>query len=220
MQDKGISETLMPKLMIAGAPTPAGLIAIVGGVLLFVAVAKMLSDSTENELAGDVLMEITWTDTTGVDHNGKIWISLDDSSAPMHAKSFRENVNSKRYDGVIFHRVIDDFMIQGGCPEGTGTGSGPHGNITGEFTSDPQFSHQRGVLSMARSADPNSASCQFFVCHGAADFLDGQYAAFGKVVEGEQAMDAVAGVATGGGGEGSTPQEKCTIQKMTVRSRG
>lgn len=123
------------------------------------------------------------------------------------------------YNGKSFHRVIPGFMIQGGCPTGTGTGSGPYGNIPGEFNTDAKYSHVRGVISMARSQNPNSASCQFFVCHGEANFLDGQYAAFGRMTAGDAALDAVAGVATGGGGEGSTPMEACTIESMKVYSK-
>ncbi len=175
-------------------------------------------DSLTDEDLQNVLVDLELE--VGGNSVGTMTLEMWPQTAPATVRNFVRYAAEGFYNSKGFHRIISGFMIQGGCPQGTGTGSGPHGNITGEFTSDPQFSHQRGVLSMARSADPNSASCQFFVCHGAADFLDGQYAAFGKVVEGEDAMDAVAGVATGGGGEGSTPQEKCTIQKMTVRSRG
>ena len=123
------------------------------------------------------------------------------------------------YNGKTFHRVIPGFMIQGGCPTGTGTGSGPYGNIPGEFNTSPEYTHKRGVISMARSQNPNSASCQFFLVHGEASFLDGQYAAFGQMTAGDAALDAVAGVSTGGGGEGSTPMEACAIISMKVYSK-
>ena len=102
------------------------------------------------------------------------------------------------YDGLIFHRVIPGFMIQGGDPEGTGMG-GPGWHIKGEFAAngwDNPIAHKRGVISMARAQDPNSAGSQFFIMHGDASYLDGQYAAFGKVVRGIEVVDKIAGVPT------------------------
>jgi peptidyl-prolyl cis-trans isomerase B (cyclophilin B) len=139
--------------------------------------------------------------------------------APATVRNFLRYAAEGFYDGKGFHRVIEGFMIQGGCPLGTGTGSGPHGNIPGEFSGEKAYSHQRGVLSMARSQDPNSASCQFFICHAAAEFLDGQYAAFGKLVSGEEVLDQVATAPTKPGGEGSTPAGQLTIDAMRLRSR-
>ncbi|MBL7008274.1 MAG: peptidylprolyl isomerase [Planctomycetes bacterium] len=150
---------------------------------------------------------------------GRMTAELWPEAAPETVRNFVRYAAEGFYDGRGFHRVIQNFMIQGGCPEGTGTGSGPRGNIPGEFSRDSSRSHKRGVLSMARSADPNSASCQFFICHGDAAFLDGQYASFGQLIDGDDALDAVAGVTTGGGGENSTPLEKCEITKMSVRPR-
>jgi len=155
--------------------------------------------------------------TVGGADRGTMTLELWPEVAPATVRNFVRYVAEGFYDNKGFHRVLSGFMIQGGCPLGTGTGSGPHGNIPGEFTAQPEYSHKRGVLSMARSQDPNSASCQFFVCHGDADFLDNQYAAFGRVVEGEAALDAVAAVATGGG-EGSSPLEPCGIKAMRVYS--
>lgn len=137
-------------------------------------------------------------------------------AAPGTVRNFLRYAAEGFYDGKSFHRVIRGFMIQGGCPQGTGTGGGPHGKIAGEFSRDQRYSHRRGVISMARSADPNSASCQFFVCHGDAAFLDGKYAAFGQVESGLEALDAVAAVQTGGGGENSKPLQPCLIRKMEV----
>ena len=102
------------------------------------------------------------------------------------------------YDGLTFHRVIRGFMIQGGCPNGTGTG-GPGYTIEGEFTAngfENALSHKRGVVSMARSMDPNSAGSQFFIMHADSPHLDGQYAAFGKVVSGMEVVDAIANLKT------------------------
>lgn len=142
-------------------------------------------------------------------------------AAPATVRNFLQYAADGFYDGKSFHRVISGFMVQGGCPTGTGTGSGPRGKIQGEFSRDKAHSHKRGVISMARAQDPNSASCQFFVCHGDAEFLDGQYAAFGKLVAGEGALDALAGVpcGAGGGGERSKPQQACTITSMRLRAK-
>ena len=113
-------------------------------------------------------------------------------------ENFVSLVNEKFYDGLIFHRVIKDFMIQGGDPEGTGFG-GSGKTIKGEFTAngvENDLSHERGVISMARSKQMDSASSQFFICHQDAKFLDGQYAAFGRVIEGMDVVDEIASVET------------------------
>ena len=127
--------------------------------------------------------------------NGKqIKIELYPEIAPETVANFEKLVNKGFYNGLTFHRVISGFMIQGGCPHGNGTGnSGEH--IKGEFAANGfknDLKHTRGVLSMARAADPNSASCQFFIMHKDAPHLDGSYAAFGKVVEGMEVVDEIA----------------------------
>ena len=107
--------------------------AILGVLVIGLGGLKVFTDNVnDNALTGDVLMEVSWTDRDGVDHAGKIWISLDDNNAPMHAESFRINVNEGRYDGVIFHRIVDNFMIQGGDFEnndGTGGHAGKFSDI-------------------------------------------------------------------------------------------
>ena len=131
---------------------------------------------------------------------GIIRIELDPASAPITCKNFEKLVSEGFYDGLIFHRVIAGFMIQGGDPTGTGMG-GSKDTIKGEFASNGvknPISHKRGVISMARTNRPNSASSQFFICHADATFLDGQYAAFGKVVEGMDVVDRIASVRTDG----------------------
>ena len=118
--------------------------------------------------------------------------------APNTVKNFLSLVKKGFYDGVIFHRVIAGFMIQGGDPKGIGVG-GPGYCIKGEFSANGvknDLKHQRGVLSMARTQVPDSAGSQFFVMHADADYLDGQYAAFGKVIEGMDVIDAIASVRT------------------------
>ena len=130
---------------------------------------------------------------------GVIVVELDTAgNAPITVQNFKDLVARKFYDGLIFHRVIKDFMIQGGDPLGTGTG-GSDKDIKGEFKINGvnnNISHERGVISMARAMNPNSASSQFFICHADATFLDGQYAAFGKVVEGIEVVDKIASVRT------------------------
>lgn len=116
--------------------------------------------------------------------------------APNTVKNFVSLIKKGFYNGLIFHRVIKGFMIQGGCPQGLGIG-GPGYSIKGEFSKNGvqnDLKHERGVLSMARSALPDSAGSQFFIMHKDAPHLDGSYAAFGKVIEGMDAVDAIAGV--------------------------
>lgn len=129
---------------------------------------------------------------------GVIKLELYPKIAPESVKNFISLANSKFYDGLIFHRVISGFMIQGGCPKGNGTG-GPGYNIKGEFSAngvDNSLSHERGVISMARAMAYDSAGSQFFICHADSQFLDGQYAAFGKVIKGMDVVDAIASVKT------------------------
>ncbi len=131
--------------------------------------------------------------------NGKtIEIELCPETAPISCENFEKLVNEGFYNGLTFHRVISGFMIQGGCPLGTGTG-GPGWHIKGEFLANGvvnNLKHTRGVLSMARAQDPNSAGSQFFIMHEDAPYLDGQYAAFGKVVSGMETVDEIAATAT------------------------
>ena len=131
--------------------------------------------------------------------NGKeIKLELYPEIAPITVANFEKLVNDGFYNGLTFHRVISGFMIQGGCPLGNGTGNaGTH--IKGEFLANGvvnNLKHTRGVISMARAAAPDSASCQFFIMHEDAPHLDGSYAAFGKVIEGIEAVDEIAAVET------------------------
>ena len=129
-----------------------------------------------------------------MDNGGIIRIEVDEKAAPITAANFLKLVKEGFYDGLTFHRVISGFMVQGGDPTGTGTG-GSKDTIKGEFASNGYnnpLKHTRGVISMARTMDPNSASSQFFIMHADAPHLDGQYAAFGKVVEGMGIIDQIA----------------------------
>ena len=142
-----------------------------------------------------------------MDNGRTIRIELDYEAAPISAKNFETLVREGFYDGLTFHRVIRGFMIQGGDPKGNGTG-GSSKNIPGEFAAngyDNPLRHTRGVISMARAQDPNSASSQFFIMHADAPYLDGQYAAFGRVTEGMEAVDEIASVRTGFNDKPVTP---------------
>lgn len=136
-----------------------------------------------------------------------IVIRLDRDSAPVTVANFQKLVGKSYYDGIIFHRIIEGFMIQGGDPTGTGRG-GSEECIKGEFLSngvDNRLSHERGVVSMARTPLPDSAGSQFFICHGDSHFLDGDYAAFGRVVFGMEEVDRLALLETGPGDFPQTP---------------
>ncbi len=139
--------------------------------------------------------------------------------APNTVKNFISLINKGYYDGLIFHRIIKGFMIQGGCPQGTGTG-GPGYSIKGEF-SDNGFTndlkHEPGVLSMARSMMPNSAGSQFFIMHKTSPHLDGSYAAFGKITEGLDIVDKLASVPTD---FSDRPLEDQVIKSVTVDTFG
>ena len=147
--------------------------------------------------------------------NGKIIeLELDEKAAPLTCENFLKLVNQGFYNGLTFHRVIPGFMIQGGCPTGTGTG-GPGWQIKGEFSSNGvsnPIKHTRGVISMARSQSPNSAGSQFFIMHQDAPHLDGQYAAFGHVVNGMEVVDEIAAAKTGWQDKPSTPIVMKTVE--------
>ncbi len=139
--------------------------------------------------------------------------------APNTVNNFISLVSSGFYDGLIFHRVIKGFMIQGGDPQGTGMG-GPGYSIKGEFLRNGvanNLKHGRGVLSMARAMSPNSAGSQFFIMHASAPHLDGQYAAFGKVIEGIENVDKIAGVAVD---YNDRPETEQKMAKVTVDTFG
>ena len=153
--------------------------------------------------------------------NGKVFkAELFPEKAPNTVNNFLSLVQKGYYDGLIFHRVIAGFMIQGGDPTGTGTG-GPGYKIKGEFAANGfrqnDISHERGVLSMARAGHPDSAGSQFFVMHEEADYLDGQYAAFGKVTEG---MDVVDEIATTKTDWSDRPYETQKMKKVTAETFG
>ena len=154
-----------------------------------------------------------------MENGGEYTIELYPEFAPATSANFLKLVNSKFYDGLTFHRVVDNFMAQGGDPDGTGCG-GSAETIMGEFASNGftqnKLSHSRGVISMARSMNKNSASSQFFICYGDCSFLDGDYAAFGKVIEGMEVVDGFCGVERtfNSMGEYAEPKEPLRIKEM------
>ena len=157
--------------------------------------------------------------TFEMENGGKMVAELYPEVAPNTVNNFISLVQSGFYNGLIFHRVISGFMIQGGCPKGTGTG-GPGYCIKGEFKLNGvknNLSHKRGVVSMARAQSPNSAGSQFFIMHADAKHLDGQYAAFGKVTSGMDVVDAIASVQTD---RNDRPQVEQKIASITVDTHG
>lgn len=146
---------------------------------------------------------------------GTIEVELYKDIAPITVDNFIKLANKGFYNGLTFHRVIKGFMIQGGCPKGNGTG-GPGYQIKGEFASNGfnnTLKHTRGVISMARAMDPNSAGSQFFIMHQDAPHLDGQYASFGKVIKGIEIVDAIASVEAN---FYDMPLEKVIIKKISI----
>ncbi len=146
---------------------------------------------------------------------GEIKAELYPDVAPVTVKNFIDLIKKGFYNGLTFHRVIEGFMIQGGCPKGNGTG-GPGYCIKGEFRANGvknDLKHERGVLSMARAMDPDSAGSQFFIMHETSPHLDGQYAAFGKVTDGMNVVDRIASVRTD---FNDRPLEKVVINEMRV----
>ena len=157
--------------------------------------------------------------TIEMENGGVIKIELYPDVAPQSVRNFVSLIHQGFYDGLLFHRVISGFMIQGGDPQGTGMG-GPGYHIYGEFRQngfDNRLKHTRGVLSMARAMMPNSAGSQFFIMHEDAPHLDGGYAAFGKVIEGMDVVDQIASVRTGVNDRPLTPQ---VMKKVTVETFG
>lgn len=157
--------------------------------------------------------------TIELENGKKIVAELYPEIAPNTVNNFISLINKGFYDGLTFHRVIKGFMIQGGCPDGIGTG-GPGYSIKGEFNKnnhENNLSHEKGVLSMARAMHPDSAGSQFFIMHEFSPHLDGQYAGFGKVIEGLDVVDEIANTPTGPQDRPITPQK---IKMVTIDTKG
>ncbi len=154
--------------------------------------------------------------TITMDDGKDIVVELYPDIAPVTVENFVKLVKDGFYDGLTFHRIIPGFMIQGGDPDGNGTG-GPGWTIKGEFSSNGvknDLHHARGVISMARAMDPDSAGSQFFIMHADAGYLDGEYAAFGKVIDGMDEVDRIAATPTGWQ---DAPVISVTMTKVTVK---
>ena len=153
---------------------------------------------------------------------GTIEVKLDPKEAPLTCENFIELANEGFYDNLTFHRIMKGFMIQGGDPNGDGTG-GSEKTVKGEFSSngvENNLSHERGVISMARSSDKDSASSQFFICDADDPFLDGDYAAFGKVIKGMDVVDKIADDAKPTDNNGSiSKDEQPVIETITIKEQ-
>jgi len=194
-------------------------VAVVAAVLILLAATGKLGEGlssigggASSEEEAHPVVEIEMQD------GGIIDIELDREAAPITVENFLKLVNEGFYDGLTFHRVIDGFMIQGGDPVGNGTG-GSSDKIEGEFSSNGfatnDISHERGVISMARSSSPNSASCQFFITNDDATFLDGDYAAFGRVTDGMDVVDQISAVETDSNDKPLEPVVIKTIRQIS-----
>jgi peptidyl-prolyl cis-trans isomerase B (cyclophilin B) len=169
-----------------------------------------------NESTQDLELEKNPIVTLEMENGNTIKIELYPAVAPQTVKNFVSLVSAGFYDGLIFHRVIPGFMIQGGDPDGTGMG-GSKQTIPGEFTANGvknDLTHDRGIISMARTSDPNSASSQFFIVVKASSHLDGQYASFGKVIEGMEEVDRIVSVEKN---RGDKPLEDQRMKKVTIQ---
>jgi len=251
MDEQSISLGKGWQLFDDGNPTPAGLAAVFVGVMVFLVAFKFAGEALEVEniegTSGSVLMELSWTDTNGNSHNGKIWIQLYNET-PMHSASFRANADAARYDGTIFHRIVDGFMIQGGDFE-NGDGTGGHAGQYFGYCANAGFeasticendmtnwvipaefgqTHDPGVIAAARSSHQNSAGSQFYlVDSNGAPNLDGQYTAFGKAymgeidgqeVDGITVIDAISQVGCGQNQDTCTDSNKLSTYPVTIES--
>ena len=190
-------------------------------LLLFTGCSDKSSDAGDTYTPPSLDTETTYYADIDIADYGVITVQLDQTVAPVTCANFVELAENGFYDGLTFHRIIKDFMMQGGDPAGNGTG-GSENNIVGEFDSNGHengLSHTRGVISMARAQDPNSASSQFFICHADSDFLDGDYAAFGIVTEGLDVVDAVCENAKPTDNNGTIPAEdQPVITSVKIRT--
>ncbi|MGB0448300.1 MAG: peptidylprolyl isomerase [Candidatus Poseidoniaceae archaeon] len=230
MQDKRISETVIPRMFNNGGPTPAGIIAIFGGFLLILGLITIAN--TESTTTDYVDLNISWTEN-GATKTGTVSLELHANDAPAHAENFKQLVLQGKYDGTKFHRVIDDFMIQGGDFT-NGDGTGGHaviwdGYCNGEArpasTDCPQtqwtlgdeadngFLHEICTISMAKTSAPHTGGSQFFLIpeDSTPSHLDGVHTVFGKITSGCEHVTAISQIAVSGP-QGSTPVDDVTIE--------
>ncbi len=194
---------------------------IVGALAVIVLAAVVIALSVNGGKEEKQMIEENVKVLVEMENGEDFVLELYPEYAPQTVQNFVDLVTDGFYDGVGFHRVVDGFMAQGGDPEGTGMG-GSGVQIPGEFAANGftqnTLSHTRGVISMARSQDPDSASSQFFICYDDARFLDGQYAAFGKVIEGMETVDGFLDVERtyNSMGEEASPVEPIVMKKVTI----
>jgi len=188
-------------------------------VILWLRSGNTDHDAASMEEGEDMLRKSNPLATIEMENGAQIKVELDPVNAPNTVKNFIDLAEAGYYDGLTFHRVIPGFMIQGGCPEGTGRG-GPGYAIRGEFSDNKhpnELTHERGVMSMARSRLPDSAGSQFFITVADTPHLDGQYAAFGRVLEGMEEVDRIAAVPRD---QGDKPLEAERIKQIRVELFG
>lgn len=190
-------------------------VVVIGAVFFFLP-HKQTTEASSLDLSKTYIADIVVKDY------GTIEVELDPKEAPLTCENFIELANEGFYDNLIFHRIIKGFMIQGGDPNGNGTG-GSEKTVKGEFSSngvENNLSHERGVISMARSSDKDSASSQFFICDADDPFLDGDYAAFGKVIKGMDVVDKIADDAKPTDNNGTiSKDEQPVIETITIKEQ-
>ena len=236
MQDLGFSETSFPRLINDGTPTLAGMVAM-GMALVLVLAGITVANTEQTYTASEAYLNITWTDALGDHRNEVITIELNPDLAPIHVENFVLNAEKGNYDGTIFHRVINNFMIQGGdFINGDGTGGHAakwYGYCNGEATESSSFcdekswsipdeannglQHTAGALSMAKTANPNTGGSQFFIVpsDGGASHLDGKHTVFGYVTDGIEHIDSIVRVPTEAGDK---PTNDVTLVSVTTDS--
>ena len=240
MQDKHVSETVIPRLMTdGGAPTPAGIFALVASLLLVIAGIQAVNSQSDTVLPTEASMVVNWTDNAGVEHTETLIIELYPDDAPIHVENFALLAQEGKYDGVLFPRVIDEFMIQGGdFTQNSGTGGhaakffgycdGQEANLASDCSvtsytipdeADNGVIHAPYVLSMAKTSAPHTGGSQFFIVDkdSTPSHLDGLHTVFGKVIEGKVHVDAISQVTTM---SGDKPVEDVTIVSVTIPEEG
>lgn len=189
-------------------PALGGLVLLLPLLLIGATAANVANVANEETtMSNDTTTPVAEIETS----KGTLVLEFFPDSAPKHVENFTKLAKDGFYDGLTFHRVIPGFMIQGGCPRGDGTG-GPGHKVAAEFN---DRAHERGALSMARAAHPDSAGSQFFIVHEKAPHLDGQYTNFGQLLQGYDVLDAIAKV----GDNSGIPAETVKMTKVTIRDR-
>ena len=238
MQEKGIKETTMPRLVNDGTPTLAGIGALVGVIIMALLVVKAATYTPPTDMPTEAKMRMTWTDANGLFNDEVITISLDPDSAPVHVENLHLHAVEGNYDNTQFHRIIDDFMIQGGDFErGDGTGGYAakwYGYCDGEamdnsadcadeklYTIPDEANngliHSPCTISMAKTSQPNTGGSQFFLIPQDSNpsHLDGVHTVFGEIVDGCEFVTSISEVQTGGS-QGSTPDNPVTLVSVTT----